>query len=166
MWQDVLEVKTDRTQNEFVRGQALRDHVGVIYDVAAKDQAASECVYEVHGPSKRNEHVDESDHYCKVNVRIWTQIVIETQDIPRAMRAPKSQGPIPEKSYCKRSLDIIELIKEERPTFDWSVNNVKPRNTPKVIRLQAINKPDQWEAMQDAQGLQYNNVVEECGEYS
>lgn len=82
------------------------------------------------------------------------------------MRAPNSQGPSPEKSYCKQSLDKIVLIKEETLTFDWRVKSVKPRKTPKVIRLQAINKRDKREVMQDVQSLQYDNVVEERGEYS
>ena len=37
------------------------------------------------------------------------------------MRAPKSQGPRPEKSY-----------------FDWKVKSVKPPKTPRVINLVAI----------------------------
>ena len=69
MERDVLKVKTDRTQNKFVGRQSLRDDERVIDDVAAKDQAASDCVNEVHRPSKRNEHVDDPNHYCRINFR-------------------------------------------------------------------------------------------------
>lgn len=40
--------------------------------------------------------------------------------ISSAMRPPKSQGPRPEKSY-----------------LDWKVNKVRPRKTPRVMRLRA-----------------------------
>lgn len=69
MERDVLEVKTDGTQDKFIRGQALRDDERVIDDVATKDQASSDCVNEVHRLSKRNEHIDEPNHYCGINFR-------------------------------------------------------------------------------------------------
>ena len=68
MKRDVLEVKADRTQNEFIRGQTLRDGERVEDDVAAKDQAAPNRVNNVHRLSKWNKQVDEANHHCGVNV--------------------------------------------------------------------------------------------------
>jgi len=66
---DVLEVKADGTHDKFIRGQALRDDESVIYNVAAKDQAGSDCINDVHRLSKRNEQVNEPNHHCGINVR-------------------------------------------------------------------------------------------------
>ena len=62
------------------------------------------------------------------------------------MRAPKSQGPRPEKSY-----------------FDWKVKSVKPPKTPRVINLVAICQisADIY-LLTHSQGLNNYGIIIEC----
>lgn len=55
---DVLEVKADSTQNEFIGGQSLCNGERVINNIPAEEQAAPAGVNYVHCPPEGNEQVD------------------------------------------------------------------------------------------------------------
>lgn len=55
---DEIEVKRNSAYDILIRRKTFVDHVCVIDDIAAEEEASSNCVNEVHGPAKRYEYAN------------------------------------------------------------------------------------------------------------
>jgi hypothetical protein len=94
---NILEIKANSAHDELIRGEPVIDQVRIIDDVAAEEERAANGEDEVHRAPEGDEDPDYACHYCTRDEK-----AMETrrkEDRQRATRPPKSQGPIPEKSY-------------------------------------------------------------------
>lgn len=135
-WHYSLQVEADRREDVLVRRQPLRDHVGVVDDVPAEDQAAANGEDQVHGAAERHEDADETGHDCEGGVRQLTAI---QQGYAYRVRTGQQTTRIP----SRRSRTTPQLVSSPRPvldalTLDCIVNRVRPRKTPTVISLKAM----------------------------
>ena len=59
-----LDVKADGRRDVLVVREPVGDHVRVIDDVAAEQQATTSCEDEVHGAAEGNEDPNNAGHHC------------------------------------------------------------------------------------------------------
>lgn len=160
IWYYSLQVEADRRKDVLVRRQPLRDHVGVVDDVPAEDQAAANGEDQVHGAAERHEDADKAGHNCEGKVR---QLTTMHQGCAYGERTGQRTTRIP----SRRSRTTPQLVTSPRHisnalTLDCIVNRVRPRKTPTVISLKAmVSRFNIAPLRSDSQSLKHDRSVEE-----
>ena len=137
-----LDVEANGRRNVLVVREPVGDHVRVIDDVAAEQQATTSGEDEVHGAAEGNEDPNDAGHHCSTS-QCTVLGMSKRQDMAYEEQRDQQTGKIQDQRSHTIASEVRQIsnpIWEDRVhTFDWSVKRVRPRNTPTVINLQVVD---------------------------
>lgn len=61
---DLLKIQTDSSHDELIRRKPAVNHICVIDDVTAENEATTNCIDEIHCVTERNENPNDAGHHC------------------------------------------------------------------------------------------------------